>query len=165
MLSILRQSFFPFYFKSGLLRYNSHRVSPEYSLEGLMPELKTPTIWLPNVKNWLIGKDPDAGKDRRREENGMTEDEIVGWHHQLNGHEFGQTPAVGDGQGGLACCGPWGCKESDMTEWLNWTLSLSGVWYSHIQPCYSTNSKIQNISITPEGCHSSRQPLIWFLSQ
>ena len=64
-------------------------------------------------------KDPDAGKDSRQEEKGTTEDEMVGWNHRLNGHEFGWTPGVGDGQGGLACCGPWGCKESDMTEQLN----------------------------------------------
>ena len=62
----------------------------------------------PDAKNWLIGKDPDAGKDWRQEEKGMTEDEMVGWHHQLNGHEFEQTPGVGDGQGRLTCCNPWG---------------------------------------------------------
>ena len=69
--------------------------------------------------NWLIGKDPDAGKDWMQEEKGMTEDEMVGWHHQLNGHGFEQTLGVGDGQGSLVCCSPWGCKELDMTEWLN----------------------------------------------
>ena len=63
-----------------------------------------------------LGKDPDAGRDWVQEEKGMTEDEMVGWHHQLNGYEFGWTPGVGDGQGGLACCNSWGCKESDMTE-------------------------------------------------
>ena len=73
------------------------------------------------MKNWLIWKDPDAGKDWRQEEKGTTENEMVAWHHRLNGHEFGWTPGVGDGQGGLACCGSWGCKESDMTERLNWT--------------------------------------------
>ena len=78
-------------------------------------------IWPPDVKNWLIGKDPDAGKDWRQEEKGMKEDEIVGWHHQLNEHEFEQAPGVGDGQGSLACCRPRGCKESDRTDWLNWT--------------------------------------------
>ena len=83
-------------------------------------EVETPMLWPPDVKSWLTGNDPDAGIYWRREENGMTEDEIVGWHHQLNGHEFGQTPAVGDGQGGLACCGPWGCKELDTTERLIW---------------------------------------------
>ena len=75
-------------------------------------------IWSPDVKNWLIGKDPDAGKDWRQEEKGTTEDEMVGWHHWLNGHE---SPAVGDGQGRLACSSPWGHKESGMTEWANWT--------------------------------------------
>ena len=74
-----------------------------------------------DVKNWLTGKDPDAGKDWRQEEKGTTEDEMVGWHHQLDEHEFEQTLGVGDGQGGLACCSPWGCKESDTTERLNWT--------------------------------------------
>ena len=76
---------------------------------------------IPDAKNWLIWKDPDAGKDWRWEEKGMTEDEMVGWHHQLNGHEFEEIPEVGDGQGGLACYSSWGCKESDTTEWLNWT--------------------------------------------
>ena len=94
-------------------------ISPEYSLEGLMLKLK---LWPPDVKNWLIGKDPDAGIDWRQEEKGMTEDEMVGWHHGLNGHEFEQALKVGDGQGSLACCSPWGCKESDTTEWLNWTV-------------------------------------------
>ena len=71
-------------------------------------------------KQGLIGKDPDAGKDRRWEK-GVTEDEMVGWHHWLDGHEFGWTPRVGDGQGGLACCSPWGHKESDSTGRLSWT--------------------------------------------
>ena len=73
------------------------------------------------AKNWLSGKDPDAGKDWRQEEKGRTDDEMVGWHHWLNGHEFEQAPRVGEEQGSLACCSPWGHKESDMTEWLNWT--------------------------------------------
>ena len=85
------------------------------------PEAETPILWLPDAKNWLIGKIPVAGKDWRQEEKGAAEDKMVGWHHQLNGHEFEQVPGVGDGQGGLACCSPWGCKESDMTERLNWT--------------------------------------------
>ena len=72
-------------------------------------------------KNWLIWKDPDAGKNWRWEEKGMTEDEMVGWHHRLDGHEFEQALRVGDGQGSLACCSPWGHKELDTTEWLNWT--------------------------------------------
>ena len=79
----------------------------------------TPVLWPPHAKSWLIGKDSNAGKDWGREEKGMTEDEMAGWHHQLNGHEFEQTPGVGDGQGGLACGGPWGHKELDTTEQLN----------------------------------------------
>ena len=86
-------------------------------------EAEIPIFWPPDVKNWLIWRDLDAGKDWGQEEKGMTEDEMVEWHHWLDGHEFGRTPGVGDGQGGLACCSPWGHKESDTkraTE-LNWT--------------------------------------------
>ena len=68
-----------------------------------------------------LKKDPNAGKYWRREKKGTIEDEIVGWHHWFDGHEFEQAPGVGDGQGSLACCSPWGCKELDTTEWLNWT--------------------------------------------
>ena len=82
-------------------------------------EAEMAILWPPDVKNWLICKDPDAGKDWRREEKGTTEDEIVGWHHRLNGHGFEQTPGVGDEQGSLACYSLRGCKESDTTEWLN----------------------------------------------
>ena len=78
-------------------------------------EAETPILWPPDVKNWLTGKDPDAGKDWRQEEKGTTEDEMVGWHYQLDGHEFEQAPGVGDGKGSLACCSPWGCQVSDMT--------------------------------------------------
>ena len=79
-------------------------------------EAETPILWPPDAKNWLIWKGPDAGKDWGQEEKGMTEDEMVGWYHRLNGHGFGWTPGVGDGQGGLECCCSWGRKESDMTE-------------------------------------------------
>ena len=82
-------------------------------------EAEAPILWPPDVKSRLIRKDPDAGKDRRQEEKGMTVDEMVGWHHWLNGHEFEQTPGNSEGQGRLVCCSPWGCKELDMTEWLN----------------------------------------------
>ena len=84
-------------------------------------EAETPVLWPPDAKSWLIWKDPDAGKDWGQEEKGMTEDVMVGWHHRLDGYGFGWTPGVGDGQGGLACCGSWGCKESDTTDWLTWT--------------------------------------------
>ena len=88
-------------------------------------EAETPILWPPHVKSWLIGEDPDAGKDWGQEEKGMTEDEMAGWHHRLNGNEFEWTPGLGDGQGDLACCDSWGCKESDMTEWLNWTEGIN----------------------------------------
>ena len=87
-------------------------------------EAEAPICWPPDVKNWLIGKDPEAGKDWGKEKKGTTEDKMVGWHHQLDGHEFEQALGVGDRQGSLACCSPWGCKESDTTERLNWTESV-----------------------------------------
>ena len=97
-------------------------INPEYSLEGLKLKLKLQYFdHLVDAKNWLIWKDPDAGKDWRQEEKGMTEDEMVGWHHQLDGHEFEQAPGVDDRQESLKRCSPWGRKVSDMTEWLNWT--------------------------------------------
>ena len=84
-------------------------------------EAETPILWLPDAKNWLTGKDSDAGKDWRQEEKKrITEDEMVGWYHQLEGYEFGQAPGVGDGQGSPVCCSPC-CKESDTTEQLKWT--------------------------------------------
>ena len=82
-------------------------------------EAETPILWPPAAKSWLIGKDPDAGKDWRQEEKVTTEGEMVGWHLQLDGHEFEQAAGVGDGQGGLACCNSWGHKESGTTERLN----------------------------------------------
>ena len=84
------------------------------------PEAETPILWPPHAKSWLIGKDPDAGRDWGQEEKGMTEDEMAGWHHWLDGRESEWTPGVGDGQGGLAGCDSWGRKEPDTTE-LNWT--------------------------------------------
>ena len=82
-------------------------------------EAEIPTPWPPDAKNWLTEKDPEARKDWKQEEKGMTEDKMVGWHHWLNGHEFEQAPGVGDGQGSLVCYSPWSGKELDMTEWLN----------------------------------------------
>ena len=83
-------------------------------------EAETPILWSPDAKNWFIGKDPDAGKDWRREEKGMTEDDIAGWHHRLCGHEFEQALGVGDGQGSLAHCSPGGHNKLDTTKSLNW---------------------------------------------
>ena len=90
------------------------KLKNAYSLE------ETPVLWPPHAKSWLIGKDSDAGRDWGQEEKGTTEDEMVGWHHWLNGCESEWTLGVGDGQGGLVCFDSWGRKESDTTEWLNW---------------------------------------------
>ena len=82
-------------------------------------EAEAPIPWPPDVKSWVIGKDPDARKDWGQEEKGVTEDEMVGWHHWLNGHESEQTPGNSEAQGSLECCSPWGYQESDTNEWLN----------------------------------------------
>ena len=106
-------------------------ISPGCSLEGLMLKLKLPIIWLPHAKSWLIGRDPDAGRDCGQVEKGTTEDEMAGWHHRLNGHKFGWTPGVGDGQGDLACCNSWGRNEvgHNWETELNWTeVSLQQSW-------------------------------------
>ena len=97
---------------------------------------ETPILWPPDAKN--IWKDPDAGKDWRREEKGTTEDEMVEWHHWLDGHEFKQALGVGDGQGSLACCSPWGHKESDTTEQLN-TIPVSPL---SLQLSYSVGHQV-----------------------
>ena len=126
-------------------------------------EAETPILWPPNAKSWLIWKDPDAGEDWGQKEKATTEDEMVGWHHWLNGHGFGWTPGVGDGQRGLAYCGSWGRKELDTTERLDWILLVQSncwfltcinfsqeegkmVWYSHLLKIFhillwSTQSK------------------------
>ena len=106
---------------------------------------ETPVLWLPHVKSWLIGKDSDAGRDWGQEENGTTEDEMAGLHHQLNGREYGWTPGIGDGQGGLACCDSWGGKESDTTEWLNWTELNKEL------SCLSLNWKVSFFGISESG--------------
>ena len=104
-------------------------------------EAEAPILWLPDVKNWLIRKDPDAGKDWKQEGKGTTEDEMVGWHHQLDGHEFEQTPGVGDGHRSLACCSPR-VANSWTWQWLTWTemvlwqfLFCSWVWQWHFSNC------------------------------
>ena len=94
-------------------------INPEYSLEGLMLKLKLQYFGHLMWRTDSLGKKPDAGKDWRLEEKGMTEDKIVGWHYQLNGHEFEQALGDSEGQGSLVCCSAWGRKESDMTGWLN----------------------------------------------
>ena len=91
-------------------------------------DAKTPILWPPDAKNWLIGKDPDAGKDWRWEKTGMTKDEMVGWYHRLNWHEFELALGVGHGQGSLVCYNPRGCKELDTTERLKWTELIFSVF-------------------------------------
>ena len=100
---------------------------------------ETAILSSPDVERWLIGKDPDAGRDWEQEEKGMTEDEMAGWHHRLHGHEFEWTLGAGDGQRGLACCGSWGRKESDVTERLNWT-ELKYINNRNEYKCYHATS-------------------------
>ena len=110
-------------------------------------EVEIPIFRSPDVKSWLIGKDPDAGKDLGQEEKGTTEDEMVGWHHQLKGHGFGWTLGVGDGQGGLVCCGSWVAKsQTRLSDWneRNWStlvflISLSHSCSGYKMGIYSTN--------------------------
>ena len=118
-------------------------------------EAETPIIWSPDAKNWLIGKNPDARKHWRQEEKGMTEDEIVGWHHRRDGHEFEQAPGVGDGQGSLECCSPWGHRESDTTEQLNWTDLKWSVTASSF--FFATPHSLQNLSSLTREKHSGPQ--------
>ena len=126
----------------GSNQSNLKEISPKYSLQGLMLKLTLHTLAIWWEELTLIQKDPDAGRDWGQEEKGMTEDEMFGWHHWLNGHEFGWTLGVGDGQGGLACCGSWGGKESDMTERLNWTELSALCWLTNSSP---EGSKMKNL--------------------
>ena len=94
-------------------------------------EAEVPILWPSDTMYWFIGKDPDAGKDWRQEEKGVTEYEIVWWHHQFSEHEFEQALRDSEGQRSLVCCGPWDCKESDMTEQLrNINNNLKGCWWA-----------------------------------
>ena len=132
-------------------------ISPVCSLEGMMLKLKPP-----HVKSWLIGKDSEAGRDWGQEEKGTTEDEMAGWHHWLDECEFEWTPGVGDGQGGLACCNSWGCKESDTTEWseLNSHHHLQTIFFLCSSLIFEKFKKIRpwqqgtyRIISTPTGKH------------
>ena len=148
-------------------------VSPGCSLVGLILKLKLPILWPPDAKSWLIWKDPDAGKDWGQEEKGTTEDEMFGWHHRLDGHRFGWTPGVGDGQWGLVCCGSWGHKESDTTERLNsWTeLKLPGgllktkIAGSGTEPeiLYLTNSQVMLMLLGQGPNFENHWLLLWDL--
>ena len=110
-----------------------------------MIDSETPIFWPPDVKGQLIRKDPDAGKDWRQQEKGTTKDEMVGWPHQLNVHDFEQTPGDGERQGSLVCWSPWGCKELDTTEQLNWTELIHGHTHTHI--CIHTHTMEYNSAI------------------
>ena len=122
-------------------------------------EAETPIVWPPDAKNQLVGKDPDSEKDWRQEEKGMTEDELVGWHHQWDGHEFVEVLGVGDGQGSLACCSPWGCKELDMTERLNWTDTFGHPEKETFQP----SKWICRFKLSPPPCPDLATPIMLWL--
>ena len=145
-------------------------------------EAETPILWPPDVKSWLISKDLNAGKDRRQEEKGTTEDEMVAWHHRLDGPKFEQAPEVGDGQERLVCCSSWGHKESDTTERLIWTnqgragyscakhLNSNGLWLllfscsvvSHpLQPHKLQHARLSCPSLSSGVCTNSC-PLSWW---
>ena len=112
---------------------------------------ETPVLWPPHAKNWLIGKESDAGRDWEQEEKGTTEDKMAGWHHQLHGREFEWILGIGDGQGGLVCCDSRGHKEFDTTEWLNWTDAWkdSGfVWVSYMTDLTTESVKTIKILFT-----------------
>ena len=111
-------------------------------------EAEAPILWPPDAKNWPIWKDPDAGKDWRQEEKGTTEDKMVGRHHWLDGHEFEQALGIGDGQGSLVCCSPWGIKASEMTERLNWSelTNLRLIYFSFLsKSCPGTHQKCYSL--------------------
>ena len=122
-------------------------IKPEYSLEGLMLKL-TPILWPPDAKSRLTGKDPDAGKDWGQEEKKTTENEMVGWHHRLNRHEFQQALGDTEGQGSLECCSPWGHKESDRSEQLNSNNSIIKM-KNGIFPAISIN---KHVTVTSNSC-------------
>ena len=123
---------------------------------------ETPVLWASHAKSWLIGKDSDAGRDWGQEGKRTTEDEMAGWHHRLDGCESEWTPEDGDGQGGLACCDSWGPKESDTTEWLNWTdwtdavlseipFVYSGYWRAIAGETLLISTKLQKLNSQKQG--------------
>ena len=127
-------------------------------------EAETPVLWPPDGKSWLIWKDCDAGRDWGQEEKGITEDEMVGWHHPLNGHGFGWTLGVGDGQGGLVCCSSWGRKESDMTKQLNWTEEKAGLKFNIQKMVITASSPITSWQIDREKMETVAD-FIFFVSK
>ena len=142
-------------------------------------EAEAPILWPPDAKSWFFRKDPDAGKDWRQEKKGMTEDEMVGWHHWLNGHEFEQAPGLGDGQGSLACCSPWGRRvghdwatEQQLPLWFQeQSRSLSFprcklyTLVTQTETLFLESQLEQNKYISIQLCHKvGEQYLSWLLS-
>ena len=124
-------------------------------------EAETPILWPLHAKSWFIGKDSDARREWGQEEKGTTEDEMAGWHHWLDGHEFEWTPGVGDGQGGLGCYNSWGREESHTTERLNWTESFKALKLCHSAVnCFSSSAASSSLFRIPPGLEMS----LWFLS-
>ena len=125
-------------------------INPECSLEGLMLDSNILATWCEEPTHWPVeptqlGKDRDIGNDRRREENRTKEDEMVGWHHQFNGHEFEQSSGDGEGKGNLAYCSQWGHKESDMTEWLNNSKTENNRYLRVIELIKWTKTLVSNV--------------------
>ena len=123
---------------------------------------ETPVLWPPHAKSWLIGKDSDAGRDWGQEEKGMTEDEMAGWHHRLDGCESEWTLGVGDGQGGLAYCHSWGRKESDTTERLNWTELMRSKKEPKLEFSHSVTSGGQNTGVSVLASFLPKNTQDWF---
>ena len=116
-------------------------------------EAEAPILWPPDIKSWLTGKDPDAGKDWRQEEKGMTENETAGWHHRLNGHESEQTPGDGEGEGSMVCCSPWGRKSQ---TWLgDWTATKNDIVGQHHWLDRMSLSKLQELVMDREARHAT----------
>ena len=140
-------------------------ISPKYSLEVLMLKLKLQYFGHLDAKSWLIWKDPDAGKDWRQEEKGMTEVEMIGWHHQLDRHEFGRAPGVGDGQGDLARCSPWGHKELGTTEWQNWTEDYGIQSHHFMANEFSSDAQSCPTLCDPTDCSTPGFPVHYQLTE
>ena len=151
---------FPIRKKKNLYMYANPKGNQSWIFIGKTDaEAEAPILWPPDKKNWLIRKDPDAGKDWRQEEKRMTENEMAGYHHWLDGHEFEQAWGAGDGQGSLVCCRPWGSKEWDAAEQLNWYMCA----YVCMYEIYGMKKCIISIRGTDQwkiSLHTSRQGLI-----